>query len=672
MRPAERLGHDDGLVAPSPRTSIVIPVFNRAHLVHRALDSALAQTVPCEVILVDHGSTDRIDEVARRYGNQIRYVRREEDRGAVACWRDGVEQATGEFVHITYDDDWLQPTFVERCELLLRDDVAFVYTRATVHGPESTTELFTEHPAGVRPIRDIVAALMRMPLTISPGCALFRRRDAVRHLLPEIPGAGGAYRKGAGVGEDLLLFLLTSLHYPRYAHVPEALADFLAHEGSITTGAQLTGRVDRLAAAYTAAKAYYLRQPGARRPPGLGGARRAGDGRAICFSPHFPWPPRHGAHHRIIQTLGWMAKRYGPVHLVVGRQSNDNGRRAAPPPDLVRRVTFLQFEPGPDERLIAQLGLRSVVDRTTRSAREAFGRLVARERPRVVLINYAYWGRLLPPHRDCFAVIDTHDIVSHTEYLLSHARALAQGDDDSFARHVRHPLPLDHRVPGCERELRTLDVFDLVLAISRADADFLSGRLRRPRVATMGYQPPADSIRPSGLAAGPMRGLCPLGPNRFNEIGLRALDREFNEVGGDRIYVTLTGALAPGPAPAAPIAGRWCDVRGVVADYTRELARHAFGVMVPFMGTGAQVKQYEFARAGMPVVGYGARIDPELFTSGVDAVVVDRPAAMRRAIIRLVEDSEYLAQLRGAARELPRRLRDCRAREEATLSTLLP
>ncbi|NCC37458.1 MAG: glycosyltransferase family 2 protein, partial [Chloroflexia bacterium] len=81
--------------------SIVIPVFNRAHLVHRALDSALTQTYRCEVLLVDHGSTDDIASVVRHYGERIRYVRRENDQGPIVCWRDGIEQATGEVVHIT-------------------------------------------------------------------------------------------------------------------------------------------------------------------------------------------------------------------------------------------------------------------------------------------------------------------------------------------------------------------------------------------------------------------------------------------------------------------------------------------------------------------------------------------------------------------------------------------
>jgi glycosyltransferase involved in cell wall biosynthesis len=245
--------------------SIVIPVFNRAHLVAKAIDSALQQTVPCEVLLVDHGSTDAIGALAASYGDRIRYIRREEDHGPIACWRDGVAQATGEYVHFTYDDDWLQPTFVERCLEHFTADVAFAYTRVLLHGPQpGQTRPLLVHPPGVRPIGEIVQYLLDSPLTISPGCALFRRRDLLANLLPEVPGATGVYGVNSGVGEDLLMFLLTSLDYPNYVHVPEPLADFLAHTGSITVNAQQTGRDRILAQAYAVAKAYYATRPGAR------------------------------------------------------------------------------------------------------------------------------------------------------------------------------------------------------------------------------------------------------------------------------------------------------------------------------------------------------------------------------------------------------------------------
>lgn len=247
--------------------SIVIPTFNRAHLVHRAIESAINQTYPCEIILCDHGSTDNTPEVAARYKNRIYYIRREEDKGPIVCWRDAIEHASGEIVHITYDDDWIEPTFMEKTIALLHDDVGFVYTNAMVYHLDDRPpfNLF-RHPPNIQPMQDIVKYLIETQLTISPGCAIFRREDILRNLLSEIPGASGKYGKNTGVGEDLLLFLLTSLDYPKYGHIKEPLACFLAHPGSITINASQSEAHNDLRDAYGRAKIYYFSLPGSLQP----------------------------------------------------------------------------------------------------------------------------------------------------------------------------------------------------------------------------------------------------------------------------------------------------------------------------------------------------------------------------------------------------------------------
>jgi len=247
--------------------SIVIPTFNRAALLPRAIDSALAQTVAAEVIVCDHGSSDTTPAVAARYGNAIRYIRREQDQGPIVCWRDGVENARGALVHLNFDDDWIDAAFLARTLPLLRDEVGFVYTRTRIHqhnGPE--TRVLMRHPPGIRPVAPLVQYLLREKLPISPGCALFRRRDVLKNLLPEVPGAQGIYGRNSGVGEDLLLFLLATLDYPNYAHLPAPLAHFLAHPTSITTHAGNSGRMGELVRAYALAKDHYLRQPGSQQP----------------------------------------------------------------------------------------------------------------------------------------------------------------------------------------------------------------------------------------------------------------------------------------------------------------------------------------------------------------------------------------------------------------------
>ena len=151
---------------------------------------------------------------------------------------------------------------MQKCISLLHDDVGFVYTQYAIHEEATGSTTFdSPHPAGIRSMRVIVRYLLESPRTISPGCAVFRQKDALKNLLLEVPGASGMYGKNSGVGEDLLLFLLTSLDYPRYAYVAEPLAHFMAHPQSITTNAIALNKCVELTAAYATAKAHYYRQP---------------------------------------------------------------------------------------------------------------------------------------------------------------------------------------------------------------------------------------------------------------------------------------------------------------------------------------------------------------------------------------------------------------------------
>jgi hypothetical protein len=86
--------------------SAVIPTYNRAHLVPRAIQSALDQSLPPhELIVVDDGSTDETEEILTRlFGGRIRYVRQENGGGARARNR-GVQEASREWVAFLDSDD---------------------------------------------------------------------------------------------------------------------------------------------------------------------------------------------------------------------------------------------------------------------------------------------------------------------------------------------------------------------------------------------------------------------------------------------------------------------------------------------------------------------------------------------------------------------------------------
>lgn len=95
-----------------PVISVIIPIWNRAHSVGKAIDSAFAQALPSghalEVIVVDDGSSDRPQEALAHFGDAIRLLRHPENQGAAAARNTGCEAACGEYIaFLDSDDSWL-------------------------------------------------------------------------------------------------------------------------------------------------------------------------------------------------------------------------------------------------------------------------------------------------------------------------------------------------------------------------------------------------------------------------------------------------------------------------------------------------------------------------------------------------------------------------------------
>lgn len=102
--------------------SIPLATYNRARFLAECLDSILAQTYrDYEVVIVDDGSTDETPDVATRYGNAIRYLRKEHS-GFVPTYIQAHSLCTGKYVTYFGDDDVLGPTFLERGVAVLESD----------------------------------------------------------------------------------------------------------------------------------------------------------------------------------------------------------------------------------------------------------------------------------------------------------------------------------------------------------------------------------------------------------------------------------------------------------------------------------------------------------------------------------------------------------------------
>jgi glycosyltransferase involved in cell wall biosynthesis len=121
--------------------SVIIPTFNRASLIERAVGSVLEQTVkPLEIIVVDDGSTDNTQEVIENIGSSlVKYVYRE-NGGAGAARNTGVKKASGDWIAFQDSDDVWRPDKLEKQveHIKKHPEHGLVYTSYEMHLEDGT------------------------------------------------------------------------------------------------------------------------------------------------------------------------------------------------------------------------------------------------------------------------------------------------------------------------------------------------------------------------------------------------------------------------------------------------------------------------------------------------------------------------------------------------------
>lgn len=200
--------------------SIIIPTYNRAAFLPKAIDSVLAQTyTDWELIIVDDGSTDNTSEVVRKYTDErIRYIYQENAERSAAR-NKGIQHATGEYVCFMDSDTYMKP---ERLALLSevlgeKDTIACYYTPIEYRNAAKGTSVVKEgrdysFPIGVNVlIQDIIA-------TPQICCAT----DILRKH---------QFNPALSIGEDMELLFRITADYPLVYVPDQATVVEIEHEG---------------------------------------------------------------------------------------------------------------------------------------------------------------------------------------------------------------------------------------------------------------------------------------------------------------------------------------------------------------------------------------------------------------------------------------------------------
>ena len=210
---------------PTPTVSVLIPAYNAAWCVGKAIDSVLAQAYrDFDLIVVDDGSTDDTAGVLRRYGSAIHVI--SQPNGGMSSARNaGIRAASGEFLAFLDADDWWLPGKLGlQVELMqARPELGFCSCAARVEDMNGQLLNLWQCPTWEEPF---VAHLFGSGADVPGSCsAVLARRERVLQA--------GCFDETLRGAEDPDLWIRLAA-VSRYACLPEPLIVVLRRPGSVS------------------------------------------------------------------------------------------------------------------------------------------------------------------------------------------------------------------------------------------------------------------------------------------------------------------------------------------------------------------------------------------------------------------------------------------------------
>lgn len=386
--------------------------------------------------------------------------------------------------------------------------------------------------------------------------------------------------------------------------------------------------------------------------------------RVLIFFPHNPLPPRSGAHQRCLQMIGGFDSLGAEVTLASSTHTSESGWQTIPTQELrsagISRLEIhsasiwdgryikymhkfyhsLRREPPLDSANYAPPGLC-----------RWFVRLAREIRPDIILINYAFWGRLVSRalHTHSTTVMDSLDLVS-----LYRPRFILM--DQYMSLPPISPAKVDPKLLQEEffdsfefkvapQEFEIYDRYKFTIAITRADADLIQKNTTHTRVVNL----PMTQTVYALMNTYEGDALYTAGRNPFNTQGYlyfaaRVLPRVLEQV--PAFCLTVTGAMCEDVAAVHGV-----ELRGFVSDLTPYYLRAPFLVCPILAKTGQQIKIIEAMAHGVPVIATRAAAEGSPIRHAENGLVARDASEFADFVIQLWRDRSLCRSLGNAARE---------------------
>ena len=200
--------------------SVIIPLYNKAPYVCKALETVCTQTYrDYEIIVINDGSTDNSAIIAEDYLTGVESISyqilSQQNAGVSAARNNGVAQANGDYIAFLDADDWWESTYLERMAQLIED-----YPEAGLYACN-----YYYHKDGVNIIKvDIPTGYFNYPNEYFKNFAMPVWTGAT--VIPrKVYDEMGGFPVGIKLGEDFLLWAKIALKY-KVAFLNQPLANY--------------------------------------------------------------------------------------------------------------------------------------------------------------------------------------------------------------------------------------------------------------------------------------------------------------------------------------------------------------------------------------------------------------------------------------------------------------
>lgn len=215
-----------------PPVSVIIPTYNRARFVVKAIESVLRQSVTgLELIVVDDGSTDDTRAVLKEYSHRIRYIH-QKNAGVSAARNLGIREARGKWVaFLDSDDEWTKDYLSTQIEQIMQFPaaVAHITNALTILPNGEKNSLFVQSGLSTRFNAKSYLVLER-PLEAIITYALWFLQSTIvrRDILLET----GLFDEDLSIAEDLDLISRVAIRGP-FTFSKKELVEVYRREESI-------------------------------------------------------------------------------------------------------------------------------------------------------------------------------------------------------------------------------------------------------------------------------------------------------------------------------------------------------------------------------------------------------------------------------------------------------